>query len=54
MNNQATLYNVEIYNGKTKLSTPFRNIQYAVAVQKRIQLMATGTLKRNIWIVKAN
>lgn len=47
----SKLFNVEVWNGKIKQSTPYRNITYAIAQVRKKELISKGTFARNIWIV---
>lgn len=46
------LYNVSLARGKCAKEIVMRNVQYGIAALKRKQLIASGTIRRNIWIEK--
>lgn len=46
------LYNVSLARGKYSKEIVMRNVPYGIAAMKRKQLVAEGTLARNIWITK--
>jgi len=46
------LYNVSLARGKYAKEVVMRNVPYGIAALKRKQLIASGTIRRNIWIEK--
>lgn len=46
------LYDVQVCSGSRLTHVMFRGLQYGVAVMKKKVLIASGTMKRNVWIVK--
>ena len=45
-------WDLQVWNGNKKQSTPLINVDYAIAALKKKQLIAQGIYARNIWIVK--
>lgn len=46
------LYNVSLARGKYSKEIVMRNVPYGIAAMKRKLLIASGTLRRNVWIEK--
>ena len=47
----SKLYNVEVWHGKYLKETHELNSSYAIALNKRNELISKGTFLRSIWIV---
>jgi hypothetical protein len=45
------LYNIEIYNGKTKVQTLYLNASYAICVSRKKVLLSQGIMNRAVYIV---
>jgi len=51
---KTQLYNLSVARGKYAKEVIMRNVHYGIAAMKRKQLIACGTLRRNVWIEKVD